>query len=382
MSPTVETPMPTKKKPAAKKTAAKKPTNKTKKPEIIDENLPDIIDPPPDTGKKAQSTGKMTMGQLDLMRRERLALSRLTTKQKNFCEVWVRTFNKLLTLKESGYWSPKSDRIGTSQEKLIEQNFQRVMDSPVVQEYIFLLKQSVASRLGVSMDQIIDEYKSMAFANIADYVSWTKDGFTEIKASSALTREQLAGVVEVSETTTKAGKVVKLKLYNKQSALDRLFEVLKELEDNEDKPEGPAKISQTQINVILQDPVKRRAVEHLAESMYDKRISLVGTDKDRVEFQAHMEKITARLLGGKSSGSTNNGIGHSGERGGHAGVPCLPAPTGGSGEGEDQGAHGHESGAEAHADADPEDLPEVEAQGDAAEPEDTEAGSRYDINGL
>lgn len=236
----------------------------------------------------------LSFDQLDLLRRERMALAKLTDKQKLFCEEWVRSFDRIQAMKAGGYWTPK--QVGTSQKKLADRNFEDIMASPTVQEYIFLLRQSVVSRLGLSVDVLIDEYKAMALSNMDDYVSWDNNGFTRIKASTELTRAQKAGILEISETTTKQGKVVKIKLYNKQPALDRLLEVLRELEEQETKPQAATKISQTQINLILQDPIKRRAIEHLAESLYGRQISLVGTDKARVDFEGHMAKITNKLM--------------------------------------------------------------------------------------
>lgn len=238
---------------------------------------------------------KLKIDQLDLMRRERLALAKLTDQQKAFCENWVLTFDKLSALKAGGYWTPKSD--GGSQLRLLNNNFERIMAHPHVQEYILLLKQSVASRLGVSMDQLINQYKTLAFANMDDYVEWTSAGFTRIKSSSELTEDQKAGIMEITETTTKAGKVIKIKLFNKQAALDRLFDILQSLErDESEQKDRPAQITQIQINQILQDPVKRRAVEHLASGLFDKRIHLTSYDKKHAEFQKRVEEMSMKLL--------------------------------------------------------------------------------------
>jgi hypothetical protein len=318
----------------------------------------------------------ITTDQLDLMRRERLALAKLTDKQKKFCEEYVRSFDKVQSLQAGGYYLPQDKRgRGTSQKILIERNFEKVMSSAPVQEYIFLLKQSVASRLNVSMDSIIDEYKSMAFTNMDDYVEWDADGITSFKSSEDLTRAQKAGILEITETTTKLGKTIKIKLHNKQTALDRLFEVLKELEENETKPEGPAKISQTQINILLQDPVKRRAIEHFAEGLFDKQICLVGTDKDRLEFDKHMAKITEKLrgitVGNKNSGSVVR-------------IPELTAPQKDAGESGDGADHSGADTPEQKQAGRSEILPSGKEEGDAGDAQDGELedGRRYDIDGL
>ena len=320
--------------------------------------------------EKIEAGKNLSLDQLDLMRRERLALSKLTTKQKLFCEEYVSSFNKLQALKAGGFWTPKHK--GGAQDKLIQNKYEDVMASEVVQEYIYLLKQSVASRLGVSMDKIVDEYKIMALANMDDYVEWTDKGITKFKSSAKLTRAQKAGILEITETTTLKGKTIKIKLHPKQPALDRLFEILKELEEHETKPKSPAStISQSQINVFLSDPIKRRSVEHIAETLFGRQIALVGTNKEKLEFDQHLTKITTRLL------EATSGIG--GTRTDRKAQ--LPAPGERSGEGEDGTADGEGADAE-----DSISTCEHTCEGETAETssdkEEVEDGSRYDIHEL
>lgn len=316
----------------------------------------------------------LSIDQLDMLRRERIALSKLTDKQKAFCETYCRTFDKISAMKAGGYYLPKETRKGGSQQALIEKNFNGIMASAAVQEYIFLLKQSVASRLNVSMDAIIDEYKSMAFTNIDDYVEWSNDGFTTFKSSDELTRAQKAGILEITETTTKSGSTIKIKLHNKQTSLDRLFDVLKELEEKDSKPDPTARISQTQINVILQDPIKRRAIEHLAEGMFTKQIHLVGTDKDRLEFDKHLTKITTRLL------EATSGVKGSGRIGGAG----IPAPGEIEAGGNNAADHSGEDTAGKKPVGEGQGVLEGETEGDAgvAAESDIAEGRRYDIDGL
>lgn len=317
----------------------------------------------------------LTVDQLDLLRRERLALSKLTQKQKLFCEAYCRTFDKVDAMKAGGYWLPKFN--GGKQDKLIEKNFQKIMQSESVSEYIMLLKQSAASRLDLSLDAMLEEYKAIAFANMDDYVSWDADGVT-IEPSADLTRAQKAGILEIIETTTKHGTTVRIKLHNKQAALDKLFGILKELEEKEAEPEGPAKISQTQINFILQDPVKRRAIEHLAEGLFDRRIRLVGTDKDRLEFDKNLERIMLKIGGPANERNRGNDPGGAGKARG-----AEIAETKRIGHDAPDLGGGHSS-ADVKTGGKP--APKaVRVPGDACgDPaaEDTPGGPRYDIDGL
>lgn len=317
--------------------------------------------------EKIEAGKPLSVDQVDYLRRERLALSRLTDKQKLFCETYVQTFDKVLSLKAAGYSLPKTK--GGSQAKLIEKNFEGVMASEAVQEYIALLKQSVASRLGVSMDEIVDQYRIMAFASMDDYVEWDKKGLTVIKSSKQLTKAQKAGICEITETTTKLGKTVKIKLYNKQSALDRLFDILKELEVHETREKGPATISIDKVLVMLQDPTKRRALEHISEGMFSRPIKLIGTDRNKEEFNKHLDIITKKL-------EAASGI--SGRR--DAERPAIPQGEKDSGEtgdrGSDKDKNTKEENVWAEAGLHPKD-------GDGRTDEDgSEEGNRYPVDGL
>lgn len=318
----------------------------------------------------------LNFDQLDFLRRERLALSRLTEQQKLFCEEWVRSFDTIAALRAGKYWLPKT--MGGSQAKLIQKKFDSVMASEAVQQYILLLKESIASRLGVSMDAIVEEYRSLAFLNMDDYVNWTPTGIT-IKSSGELTRAQKAGIMEITETRTKGGTVVKLKLYPKQPALDRLFEILKELEAIENsKDNAPAKVSQTQINLILQDPVMRRAVEHLALNLMDKPIHLVGNDKDRIAFDDQIRKITQKFM------EPEHGIveGRTGD--GSIGGPESPQAKQIESQGGSTGDYRYENSPEEDTGAEERHVREDTGEGSTSDDDDEqpEEERRYPVDGL
>ncbi|HRY62915.1 MAG TPA: hypothetical protein P5056_04070 [Candidatus Paceibacterota bacterium] len=70
-------------------------------------------------------TGPLTMDQIDMLRREKLALSSLADKQRAFCEEYCRSFDKLQALKAGGYWTPKSAKAGGSQAALIRKSYDK-----------------------------------------------------------------------------------------------------------------------------------------------------------------------------------------------------------------------------------------------------------------
>jgi phage terminase small subunit len=93
------------------------------------------------------------------------------------------------------------------------------------------LKALAAGEAGITIQRVIDEVAKVAFANIADYLEFTKSGDPQIKLAS-VTREQMAAVqklvVDIVEVTSASVMVkrVHLKLHSKLDALEKLGKYL------------------------------------------------------------------------------------------------------------------------------------------------------------
>jgi phage terminase small subunit len=77
----------------------------------------------------------------------------------------------------------------------------------------------------VTQDRIVAELARIAFARADDYFSWGPTG-VDVKDSSALSRDQISAVAEVSQTISASGGSIKVKLSDKQAALEKLGRVL------------------------------------------------------------------------------------------------------------------------------------------------------------
>ena len=233
----------------------------------------------------------------EITRRELLALLKLTEKQKVMCDNYIRHFDAELAMREAGYELP--ERTGGKQARLIEKAIAKTFESKAVQQYVKLMKESLPARLKISSDDVVEELRHMAFARIDDYIEWGVDGIVFVKDSKELTKAQKRGIMEVSSTETKAGTTVRVKLFNKQPALEKLYEILQELEA--EKPKQP--IRRAQINVMLQDPQLRKAVELIAEGLYEARVLLAPHDVNRMKFEGRVSELQGRLLdaGGHAS---------------------------------------------------------------------------------
>jgi len=92
-----------------------------------------------------------------------------------------------------------------------------------------LTKESSA-RAGITLDLIAKEYARLAFAEIQQVLTWDHER-GQIRPSAELSPQTLAAIAEVTETDTKTGRrLIKVKLYSKQAALDSLTRYLQMLD--------------------------------------------------------------------------------------------------------------------------------------------------------
>ncbi len=78
-----------------------------------------------------------------------------------------------------------------------------------------------AGRPKSSINRIIEEYASIAFADIRDYLSFSVDG-VRVVASEELNESAARAIAEMQEVRNSSGVSVKIKLHDKRAALDSL----------------------------------------------------------------------------------------------------------------------------------------------------------------
>ena len=93
--------------------------------------------------------------------------------------------------------------------------------TPEVAERIEEIQTTAAAKVGVTVERIITELAKIAFANAGDYFQWGPGGVA-IVPSETLTADQRSVIAEVSETKSETGGSIKLKLSDKQAALEKL----------------------------------------------------------------------------------------------------------------------------------------------------------------
>ena len=149
----------------------------------------------------------------------------LTEKEKIFCREYVYDWNATRAAKEAGYSKKTATEIGCEN-----------LTKPHIQTEIERVQKDLEKIAGISRQKVLDEYMKLAFSSIAHlHNTWI-----ERKEFEKLTDAEKACISEIStqtrtvyeydtETERKqpiSAEFVKVKLYDKQKALDSINKML------------------------------------------------------------------------------------------------------------------------------------------------------------
>lgn len=139
----------------------------------------------------------------------------LTDQQFAFCQAYVRNGfqNGAKAYGEAYPKSKASTRPGLA-SRMLRKNAK-------VRRYLEGVQQRASEKTEITAERVLEELGRVGFANARDYFDWGPDGVT-VKDSVTLTPTQTAAISEVSETITKDGGTIRVKMHDKIAALDRL----------------------------------------------------------------------------------------------------------------------------------------------------------------
>lgn len=214
---------------------------------------------------------------MDLYEMKKLLLElRLTEEQARFAESYAIDANGDKAFQVAGY---------KSKGQFAKRNIYDLLHNEKVLKYIKALRDNAFLRANIGLDDVIAEYKKMAFTNMADYVDWNNNRII-IKDKDDLSRDQQAGILEITETETKLGTTVTIKLHPKQAALDKLYKMMTEMDQRlkEVQPAGDPKLQLNAKNilVVLGDPKQRASIERLAGSFLKTDLKITNKVRESV----------------------------------------------------------------------------------------------------
>ncbi len=206
----------------------------------------------------------------------------LSKLQKRFIECYRKTPDPLTAYLAAGYKkSPDAEKRAVALARRAEASAPIV--TPVTPE----------------VDAVIQELRLLAFSNVKDYVRWDdKHGVVFVKSSDEISRAEAVGIMEVSSIPQKDGTyLTKIKLHPKQPAIDLLYKYLKEITT----PDQLSQMTAVQVNMILSDPVSRRAIEHLSSQLYG-NVDLKGENQNYYKTIKNAVRRTLAAGPGEAAG--------------------------------------------------------------------------------
>ncbi len=138
----------------------------------------------------------------------------MTPKQRRFVEEYLMDLNATQAAIRAGYAAKWANTTGS-----------RLLKRPEIRRAVGEAVRAQDDQLGASAERILKEYARIAFASVGEFLHWGPEVVT-LKDKILLSQDQQAAVAEIVQSQTRTGKTVRLKLYDKQAALDRLVRYL------------------------------------------------------------------------------------------------------------------------------------------------------------
>lgn len=160
-----------------------------------------------------------------MQRKKKIAQKdKLTNKQKKFCEEYIYDWNATRSYK-AAYPNVKDDNVAAAASS-------RLLTYVKIKDYLELIQINLEKLAGISRKKVIDEHMKIAFSSIAHlHNTWIeRKEFEKLsdaeKACIAEISTQVRYLQEGEDKTPLQVEYVKIKLYDKQKALDSITKML------------------------------------------------------------------------------------------------------------------------------------------------------------
>lgn len=148
-----------------------------------------------------------------------------------------------------------------------EVNASRLLRNAQVQAALAEKRARIAARTEISVVRLMQEYARLGFSSMRTFASWGPNGVILID-DETLSEDDARCVQEVSQSITKEGGTVRIKLHDKKAALDKIVELLgitpemvRKLYPGFDAVGLDAEARQTRVFSILKKAKERQAEE-------------------------------------------------------------------------------------------------------------------------
>jgi len=134
-------------------------------------------------------------------------MKKLSKQQDDFCRFYLEKFNGTDAAIRAKY----SKKTAAAQAS-------RLLKMPKIQKRLEELRQSAIKRNDIEVDRVLQEYQTIAFSNITDFIERFSGRVIVLKSKDDIPNELLPAIQELSEIK----KGVRIKLHSKVTALEAL----------------------------------------------------------------------------------------------------------------------------------------------------------------
>jgi phage terminase small subunit len=154
-------------------------------------------------------------------------MTKLTPKQQRFCEEYIIDWNATRAYQEAYKCSYEAANVGGA----------RLLVNVSIQDYISEIQKDLKKQSGLSALAVLNELKSIGFSNLSNF----HEDWENLKEFKDIPEEQKKAISEITYKKTKIGdtdmetEFVKVKLHDKQKALEKILTMIGEDEKEEEK---------------------------------------------------------------------------------------------------------------------------------------------------
>ena len=102
----------------------------------------------------------------------------------------------------------------------------RLLNRPRVAAFIEAERAASIERTRIDVDRVRREFARLAFVDIADVIEWDEEGNIALKASASISPDDRAAIAELKVKRGAHGVKARVKLHDKQRALDSLARLM------------------------------------------------------------------------------------------------------------------------------------------------------------
>lgn len=155
-------------------------------------------------------------------------MTELTAKQQRFAEIYLSELNATKAAIGAGYATSSAHVEGA-----------RLLKNAKVRAFIDAAMEKRAAKAGVTADQVVEELRRIAFADVRKVVSW-KNGVVGLVDSDAVDAATASAISSVSQG--KDGEI-RIKFHSKESSLVNLGKHLGLFRDGESDRNAPVTVN-------------------------------------------------------------------------------------------------------------------------------------------